>query len=98
MPGQDEPVWVEAAKVKMKGIRHDYEFPEEVRELFRVIKESVDEVHPQSLEEWEDGFCYDQHPEREIATWLHIAEVYRRHGKTVKSKRKKMVIFDIILR
>lgn len=28
------------------------------------------------MEEWEEGFCYDMHPEREIAIWTILAERY----------------------
>jgi hypothetical protein len=32
----------------------------------------------QTLEAWEDGFRQDQHVEREIALWFHIAALYKR--------------------
>ncbi len=34
------------------------------------------EQRPLSFEEWEDGFRRDANPEREIAMWLHAADVY----------------------
>jgi hypothetical protein len=42
----------------------------------RFLTAVATEVYPRTIDEWEDGFRRDRNPEREIATWLHIAEVY----------------------
>lgn len=71
---------------------------EEVRDFFRQIKESLDEVHPMTLEEWEDGFRRDMHPEREIAIWLHIAATYRRcTARRSYSLEQRRDFFNVIL-
>lgn len=73
--GLDGVHWVDARKLKM-GERRAASFPEEVRELLRHLKSVLDEVHPMSLEQWEDGFLRDAHPEQEIALWLYVADIY----------------------
>ena len=62
--------------LKLSNIRHE-PFDESIRDSLRRIKSALEEVYPQSLEEWEDGFRRDNHPAREIAIWLSVAELYR---------------------
>lgn len=71
-------VWIEPDDSIQKAEYRHPPFDDEVRNLFGQIKESLDEVYPKTLEEWEDGFRRDMHPEREIAIWLHIASTYQR--------------------
>jgi hypothetical protein len=75
--GLDGVHWIDAGELKM-GERQAESFPEEVRDYLREIKSKLDEVYPMSLEEWEDGFLRDAHPEQEIALWLHVADIYNR--------------------
>ena len=42
------------------------------------LKAAFDEHYPRTIEEWEDGFCRDLHPEQEIAIWLVMVEKYER--------------------
>src|SRR5262245_9142116 len=69
--------WISVGELKM-GERQAESFPEEMRDHFREIKSKLDEVYAMSLEEWEDGFLRDEHPEQEIALWLHVADIYNR--------------------
>jgi hypothetical protein len=82
--------WVDARELKM-GERQAESFPEEVRNYLREIKSKLDEVYPMSLEEWEDGFLRDAHPEQEIALWLHVADLYSRFTseRDFSSEQKK---------
>jgi hypothetical protein len=68
-------VWVSALQLSEGPFRHP-PFSQEVREYLRRIKTCLDEVFPQTLEKWEDGFRRDQNAAQEIAIWLHIASVY----------------------
>jgi len=91
-------VWVDAKQGKMDvGYRHG-PFPEDIRDRLREIKEALDEVHPMTLDEWEDGFRKDTHPEREIAIWLRIAEKYKTfiEGKGLSQAQRKE-IFSVML-
>jgi hypothetical protein len=70
-------VWISTAQSRPGEYQHP-PFSEEVRTYIGQIKVSLDEVFFQTLEAWEDGFRRDQHVEREIALWFHIAAVYKR--------------------
>lgn len=70
-----ELVWALPEKIQMGELKHP-PFDEDVRDLLRKIKKAFDEHQPMSLEQWEDGFRRDTHPEREIAIWLHAADIY----------------------
>lgn len=69
-------VWVNANDLKRSEYRHP-PFCEEIRDYFREIKGSLDEFYCLSIEEWEDGFRRDNNPEKEIAIWSHLSDIYR---------------------
>jgi len=75
--GVEGDVWVDGAQLPLNSHQHP-PFDEEIRDLLRQIQAALDEVYPMSLEGWEDGFRRDHSPEREIAYWLHLAQVYAR--------------------
>jgi hypothetical protein len=70
-------VWLDARELNANTYQHP-PFTEEIRDHLRQIMASIGEVYPLSLEQWEDGFRRDANPEKEIALWLHLAEVYSR--------------------
>lgn len=74
--GTEDMVWADSRELKESEYRHP-PFSEEIRDLLRKIKSSLDEFYCLSLEEWEDGFRRDTNPENEIAIWLHFSAVYR---------------------
>jgi hypothetical protein len=47
-----------------------------------------------SLDAWVDGFCFDMHPEREIALWERYAALYHKHsvGRSTADKRTVFII------
>jgi hypothetical protein len=68
--------WVEAGKLNPSPYRHP-PFDEPVRNRLRHLQETLQEVYPLPLEEWEDGFRRDANAEHEIAMWLYLAKTYR---------------------
>jgi hypothetical protein len=76
MEGIDDIVWADARQLKQSEHQQP-PFSEEVRDILREIKSSIDEFYCLSVEEWEDGFRRDRHPEKEIALWLHLGRTYR---------------------
>jgi hypothetical protein len=74
-------------------------FSPAVRKLLATILETFKDIYilPVSLDEFEDGFRRDVHAEREIATWLHMAKVYRQFtdGRDL-TMRKKLDIFAVV--
>ena len=89
--GLDGVHWIDASELKM-GERRAESFPEDIRDLFRELKSKLDEVYPMSLEQWEDGFLRDAHPEKEIAQWLYVADIYSRftskRGLSLEQKKE----------
>ena len=74
--GSGEDVWVAAHELQ-PGPLLQPPFAEDVRELIREIQRALERVHPQTLEQWEDGFRRDLQPEREIAIFLHVGQILR---------------------
>jgi hypothetical protein len=73
--GSHELVWALPDQLRPGEIKHA-EFDEGIRDYIRRIQAAFAEHHPLSFEEWEDGFRRDATPEREIAMWLHAANIY----------------------
>ncbi len=70
-----EVVWALPEQLCQGEIKHP-EFDEGIREYIRQIQTVFAEYRSLSFEEWEDGFRRDANPEREIAFWLHAADIY----------------------
>jgi hypothetical protein len=66
LQGTREVVWALPQQLRPGNIKHP-EFDEGIREYIRQIQAAFAEQRPLSLEEWEEGFRRDAHPEREIA-------------------------------
>ncbi len=69
--------YFEGSDVK-PGPRHNYHFPKEVLDMVKKIELTFKKVHPLTFEEWIDGFDRDSNPEKEIALWLYMADVYKK--------------------
>ena len=62
------------------------------------LRQILDEVYPQPMEEWLDGFQRDAHPESEILWWERLSECYL--GYTLAkdlSLEQKRAVFKILL-
>jgi hypothetical protein len=53
-------------------------FCQEIRDVIKTIEHALAEVFPRSLKRWEDGLRKERQPEREIANWLFLVDVYER--------------------
>lgn len=74
--GSEEISTVHVEDLKPSEYQHP-PFSEERRRQIRLIMASLDEVSEWSFEKWEDGFRRDANPDRELAIWTYIANVYR---------------------
>jgi hypothetical protein len=93
----DCEVWVDAAQGLPGQLKHPH-FGEDVRALLADLQDTFRDVYPRTLEEWEDGFRRDDHPEWEIAVWLHMARAYRHFlGECPQPPEERREIFDVIL-
>jgi hypothetical protein len=72
--GDDTPVYVDAAQLKQGEYLHP-PFAQDIREILKALARDLADVRPLSYSDWEDGFRRDHNPEREIASWIHLAAV-----------------------
>lgn len=93
--------WVKLSQMEEGPLLHPPFEDKGVRRLLRRIRGTLAEVEPLTVEQWEDGFRRDHHPDREIVTWLHIAAVYRhfteRRTRSRPSLKHKQEVFQICL-
>jgi hypothetical protein len=78
------------------------EFPSEVRESIRRFERVFDQVHPQTVEQWEDGFRRDRHSWGEIALWDWWADTVERFtthltGTDATTQEKRKEITGLVL-
>jgi hypothetical protein len=94
--GIDELVWISPEQLHPGELRHP-PFDEDVRAYIRQIHEAFAEQRPLSFDEWEDGFRRDGHPEREIALWVHAANVYSAFTASERSAERRADVYRIIV-
>jgi hypothetical protein len=88
-------VWMMPSQLKQGEVRHP-PFDESIRAYLRQIQEAFAEQFPLSLDEWEDGFRRDAHPEQEIALWLHAAQVYTDIAGSEPSAERRRDVYRCI--
>ncbi|MBL9216564.1 MAG: hypothetical protein JNG83_13890 [Opitutaceae bacterium] len=74
LTGQDTPVYADPSQL-VPGAYRQPPFTGEAAECIRTLAAELQDVFPQSAEEWEDGFRRDLDPDREIASWLRVSAV-----------------------
>src|SRR5262245_36599983 len=94
--GIEEVVWILPEQLQQGEVRHP-PFDEEIRACIRKIQTAFAEHRPLSFEEWEDGFRRDVTPEREIAFWLHAADVYEAFAHTEQSAERRKDVYRAIV-
>jgi hypothetical protein len=56
-------------------IRHQ-QFPSSLIARIEYVRSTLEEVYPQSMDAWLDGFQRDIHPEQEVLWWERLARCY----------------------
>jgi hypothetical protein len=56
-------------------IRHE-QLPTSLIARIETLRSTLEEVYPQSMAEWLDGFQRDLHPEPEVSWWERLARCY----------------------
>jgi hypothetical protein len=94
----DGPVFVSADYGGGEGHLNQPPFGDEARAIFGELKETFDGVYTKTLDEWEDGFRKDEHPENEIALWLVMADLFRHFtaGRNLNPDQRQD-IFQVVL-
>ena len=93
--GREGEVWIEPSKLKQAEYQHP-PFEGATRDQIVAIQNSFSGVYEKSYEFWEDGFRRDTNPDSEIAVWLRISEVYRRHGED-KPQAFREDLFSLVI-
>lgn len=96
MEGMSGLVWLLANQLHPGPIRQE-PFDEETRNYIRHIKDSFAEHQDLTLDEWEDGFRRDAHPEREIAMWSHAADVYVQSTADEPSAKRRAEVYRCLV-
>ncbi|MGN6544090.1 MAG: hypothetical protein ACTHK7_03510 [Aureliella sp.] len=94
--GVDGVVWVLPDQLQPGPVKHE-PFTDEIRDYLRYIQTAFSEHRELTLEEWEDGFRRDTTPEREIALWLHAADVYLQFAADEPSPDRRTDIYRCIV-
>jgi hypothetical protein len=96
----DDPTeyYVDSKKLPRDGEYRHPPFGEEDRAVIRAIWAAFRDVHPQSLEDWENGFRMDAHPQKEIALWLLMSHVFLHitHDRNLTFDKRRE-IFNVVL-
>lgn len=91
-------VYVDTRELKPGTVCRHPPFPLEKVKYIQQIGEDLAEVLPQRCRDnWVDGFRYDTNPEREIAIWRRIADVYRMFTRRPMSLPVKKECFQLLL-
>ncbi len=93
--GREGDVWIDPSLLKQSEYRHP-PFEGDLRDQILSIQASFPSVYEKTFEFWQDGFRRDQNPDREIAVWHHIADVYGRHAAG-KPQSYREELFSLLL-
>lgn len=93
----NEIVYVNADEL-IPSERHYYNFSKEFVKNVEYVQQTLQEVDTSTTEKWLEDFDRDAHPERELATWLLIADTYKTIIKDYpKDSRIRKEIYNVIL-
>jgi len=79
------------------GPRRHRRFDTEILEIIDRIRIAFQDVYPKTLDEWVRGFDRDAHPEKEIALWSHMADVFERAMKQLPAEFKDDVLVVLLI-
>src|SRR4051794_14580014 len=85
-------------EIKPGPIRHQ-ELPPALVARIEWLRLTLEEVYPQSMPEWLDGFQRDLNPEPEVVWWERLAHCYVEysHGQEL-DPREKQAAFRVIIK
>lgn len=85
-------------ELKLGPIRHQ-ELPPALVTRIEAIRSELDEVYPQSLAKWLDGFQRDVHPESEVLWWERLTRCYTEYTRSHDiDAEQREALFNVILK
>ena len=82
--------------LKPGPIRHQ-QLPPTLIARINSVRLALDEVYPQSMAEWLDGFQRDAHPEQEVIWWERLASCYVGYcSRKELNPEQKQAAFNVI--
>jgi hypothetical protein len=96
LQGSTDVVWADPSQLKQGEIQQP-PFNDAMRADIKKIQMAFAEHRNLTVEEWEDGFRRDTHPDREIAMWLNAADVYRQFAWNEMRADRRDEIYGIIV-
>ena len=92
-----EKLWIDPSQTRKAHYRHPV-FDAKKRNQLRKLVSLLGDVYPQTVEQWEDGFRRDTHPDTEIVGWLRLAAIYKEIcGATRLKLSQKGELFKILV-
>ena len=93
------PQRIKPDKLKPGPIRHQ-QLPPSLIARIEYVRSTLEEVYPQSMDAWLDGFQRDAHPEGEVLWWERLARCYveyisRKELNAAQRKSAFNVIFKL---
>ena len=84
--------------LKPGPIRHE-QLPPSLIARIEYVRSTLEEVYPQSMDAWLDGFQRDAHPEGEVLWWERLARCYVEYisRKELNAAERKSA-FNVILK
>ena len=87
---------IDPHKLKPGPIRHE-QLPLSLIARINHLRLTLNEVYPQSMEKWLDGFQRDTNPESEVQWWERVARCYQSYTDTkILNVEQKRAAFRIL--
>ena len=91
-------VWVPMDQLKWMPFNRQNDgkhWTEEFQKRVRVLRDTLLEVFPETMTEWEQGFRQDTNPDIELLRWEALAAAYRDHCDVSRPRRKE--VYSILI-
>lgn len=97
--GLEELCWIDPKGIDPNTPYQHPPFDEVTRGNLGKILDILRDVCPDTLDQWEDRFRRDAHPENEIAIWEDLAEVFEEFaGRSEMTPAEKKDLYRILVR
>ena len=89
---------IDPSKLKPGPIRHEH-LSLSLMARINYLRSTLQEVFPQSMDEWLDAFRRDANPEAEVKWWERLARCYRGYSdKRELSAEQKKALFSVVFK